>query len=174
MVDITKTARCIFAAAETKKRNKKESTYRDSFNKAYKDWSTFTLEKQNELVEHYTKDGSAPTPRGMPPLLLNAKPADNAADQNGLQYSPGGLLTWNGPWFLNDAAYLDLVQEWQQIPHLLVKHISRHPGISEFFAEFRNMILLTQTHFKLRDWSCCLEILAWRPWISVASTYIAS
>ena len=153
----TKKARSKFAADAAKTRDKTQSTYRERFNEAYGEWSTFTKKKKDELTEKWMKEASSTTPTSMQPSCSNMKPPD-AEEKNGTQFSPGLLLTWNGPWFLDDAAYVDLVQEWKQLPHLLVMHISRHPGISEFFAEFRNMIMKTKQHFKLREWSCCLEL----------------
>ncbi len=64
------------------------------------------------------------------------KPPDVADDKASPQFSPGLLLTWNGPWFLDDAAYVNLVQEYRIIPHILVKHISRHLGSKSFSHMF--------------------------------------
>ena len=110
------------------------------------------------MIEQVRIQGASDAEQSLRTRCSHDKPADVADDKSSPQFSPGLLLTWNGPWFLDDAAYVNLVQEYRVIPHILVKHVSRHPGIQALFEDFRKVVVQTCKKFKIREWSCDMEL----------------
>jgi hypothetical protein len=77
----------------------------------------------------------------------------------GPRYSCGLVINCNGPWFLDDAAYVALVKETHEVPHLLVKHVPQHPGIQQLFEEARTLSLHIEEKLKLRVCGCRLKLI---------------
>ena len=154
---LTKKARSLFAAEKARRRKKESKSYKDTYEEAYRQWSELAPTMKHKYIDLVvTAERSDSSPKA-PIAYTNNQPISKEAE-NSLAYSCGLLLTWNGPWFLDDAAYVELVREWYPIQHVLVKRICMYPGIQELFDEFRTMILVTEEKLKLREWSGCLEL----------------
>ena len=154
---ITKKARCHYAAKKARARGKDDTTYDDAFRAAYKEWALLRREVRETLTTEFLANVGADSSLKVSVPYTNLKAPDVIAETS-LSYSCGSLQTWNGPWFLDDDAYVKMVNEWHAIPHILEKQVLAHPGIQELFNEFRSMILQACLRFKLREWSACLEI----------------
>ena len=155
---VVKQARVRYACEKTKVRERKKGeTYRDVYNAAYASWGDLSEAQRRKYISMYVDTEKHGTGRATNVLSFSTTPPEKDED-NGPQYSCGNLLTWNGPWFLDDAAYVALVKEWHDVPHLLVQYVLLYPGIREFFEEVKNLMIFIKEKFKLREWSCCLEI----------------
>ena len=155
----TKKARCKYAAQATKTRDKFKESYRECFEKAYAFWSTLDVEERQKMTQEYRQQAPDDTTEKVKKRCSNSRPHHkDGDDKEGPQYSPGLLLTWNGSWFLDDEAYVALVQEYIAIPHILVQHVKKYPGIQHLFDDFRKVILQACEHFKIREWSGDMEL----------------
>jgi len=155
---VTKHARSRYASKVARARNKLDgSKYVAAYNKAYAGWGELSAAERQQHIDAYKGMGITITC----PRFGNNTPTTRRLDpetMNGPQFSCGVLVTWNGPWFLSDPVYVDLVKEWHDVPHLLVAHVLQYPGIQEMFEEVRRLMLSTKDKFKLREWSCCIEL----------------
>ena len=156
----TKKARTKYAVQATKTRDKIKESYRECFEKAYAFWSTLDVEERQKMTEEYRRQSpDDTTTEKVRKRCSNSRPHHkDGDDKEGPQYSPGLLLTWNGSWFLDDEAYVALVQEYIAIPHILVQHVKKYPGIQHLFDDFRKVILQACEHWKIREWSGDMEL----------------
>ena len=153
-----KKARCQFAVMQARERKKDSgTTYDEVFRTAHRGWSLLDDSVKETFLTMVANTGGLEAQVKVSTPLTNSVPLGGQSE-NSLAYSCGSLQTWNGPWFLDDDAYVKMVNEWQAIPHILEKHVKAYPGIQELFEEFLVMVLVTKERFKLRDWSCCLEL----------------
>jgi hypothetical protein len=153
---LNKKARSKYAASVAKVR-KKDEFYLDVYRRAYQEWSTLGNALRQKLTEELLKDTQGAGDGDQ--KWVSAKPPEGVSENDGsFSYSPGCLFTWNGSWFLDQPGYAMLVMEWLLQPHVLVQYVAVFPGVKHLFLDFVQLISAVKEKFKIREWSCCLEI----------------